>query len=78
MRSIEQTFYELTNEQIAAPYQAGFVPPSAPLCTYASLVDSSEVNESSSEDSRYSWNDPNLNEEISMATTDTCKFENFF
>ncbi|XP_055853262.1 transcription factor kayak isoform X2 [Episyrphus balteatus] len=71
LRNIEQTFIELTADPPnTAPYQAGFVPPRAPF----HLPDfQNETNSmSSSEDSQNSWpNTPMINEENSLATTDT-------
>ncbi|XP_037943700.1 transcription factor kayak-like [Teleopsis dalmanni] len=67
LRSIEDTFIQLTNEPINAPFQAGFVPPS-----YCLPYSTSEANETESDvDSQASWNANHLNEENSMATTDT-------
>lgn len=113
LKSIEESFIQLTSEPINAPYQAGFIPP--PLGSYnattttnttnnaalttttttiagispnttlnnvylgdisgASLPDYPNMTES--ENSQGSWTANHLNEENSMATTDTCKFCKF-
>ena len=118
LKSIEESFIQLTSEPINVPYQAGFIPP--PLGSYnsastttntttinnndnstltttvagispntattlhnvylgdistgASLPDYGEhTNDTDSENSQGSWTGNHLNEENSMATTDTCK-----
>ncbi|XP_061400916.1 transcription factor kayak [Musca vetustissima] len=119
LRSIEESFIQLTSEPINAPYQAGFIPP--PLGSYnpttittnsnntnnttntnnastitsvtapisglttaalnniylddisggASLNDYGNTNDSGTEEnSQESWNDHNMHEDNSMATTD--------
>lgn len=116
LKSIEESFIQLTSEPINAPYQAGFIPP--PLGSYsatptnttsnnnvltttttsvavispnaalnnvyvgdtsagASLPDYGNINETDSENSQGSWTANHLNEDNSLATTDTCKFVKF-
>ncbi|XP_055906452.1 transcription factor kayak [Eupeodes corollae] len=71
LRNIEQTFIELTADTPnTAPYQAGFVPPRAPFNLPEFQNETNSM--SSSEDSQNSWpTTPMINEENSLATTDT-------
>lgn len=75
LRNIEQTFIELTADPPnTAPYQAGFVPPRAiPPPYHLPEYQNDEANSlSSSQDSLNSWpNNPMMNEDNSLATTDT-------
>ncbi|XP_037818617.1 transcription factor kayak [Lucilia sericata] len=114
LKSIEESFIQLTSEPVNAPYQAGFIPP--PLGSYNATTTNSNSNNNNnstlttaaatttsvagispnaalnnvylgdisagaslpdygnmteSENSQGSWTGNNLNEENSMATTDT-------
>lgn len=74
LRNIEQTFIELTADPPnTAPFQAGFVPPRAIPPYNLPEYQNDEANSmSSSQDSQISWtNNVLLNEDNSLATTDT-------
>ncbi|XP_067618815.1 transcription factor kayak isoform X2 [Eurosta solidaginis] len=76
LRSIEETFIQLTTDHSSPPpCQAGFIPPpvgsiqnsSSPVFTGAIQ----NLNDFDTDDSQASWANSQLNEENSMATTDT-------
>lgn len=78
LRSIEETFIQLTTDHSNPPCQAGFIPPpvtsiqnsTSPIFTGAIQT----YNDVDTDDSQASWTNSQLNEENSMATTDTCKY----
>ncbi|XP_054733362.1 transcription factor kayak [Anastrepha obliqua] len=75
LRSIEETFIQLTTDHSNPPCQAGFIPP--PVSSLQSSTSPvfigglQNYNDVDTDDSQASWTNSQLNEENSLATTDT-------